>query len=162
MSGLRFNEREVTLAHFNARKEKHGDEEIEAADLKFEVDVPMTDLGMLHAALQSVLYDPEKLDAGGASTSLRFPRLEPLKWAEEINGSEVVVHWGMTGDGDLVLAEAVVDKFVIAPREGGSVALTFRVQFRPTPDQAGALATTLLGERVRLSIRPQENQGGAQ
>ncbi len=52
MKGFKFNEREVTLAHFNARKEKHGDEEVEAADLKFEVDVPMTDLGMLHPALQ--------------------------------------------------------------------------------------------------------------
>lgn len=160
MTKFKLTEREVRLAHYNARKEKHGDDDVDAADLKFEVDLPMTDLGMFHPNLESALYDREKLDAAGAHTELTFPRLEPIKWDETIAGGEVVVHYGLEGSGDMVLANATVDKFVLEPRQGGSVGVTFRVQFHPDELQAGRLATTLLGGTVRISITPPEAVAG--
>lgn len=151
---FKLTEREVRLSHYNARKEKHGEEDVDAADLKFEVDLPMTDLGMFHPKLEAALYDREKLDAAGAHTELTFPRLEPIKWDETIAGGGVWVHYGPTKDGDMLLANATVDKFVLEPRQGGSVGVTFRVQFHPDELQAGRLATTLLGGTVRLSVVP--------
>jgi hypothetical protein len=152
-------EREVRLAHYNARKETHGDADIDAADLKFEVDMAMTEMEMFHPALQSALYDQTKADVAGASTTLLFPRLKPLAWEDAVAGGRVVVHHGLNGAGDMVLSNAVVDKFTITPREGGSVGLTFRVQFHPDEAQAGKLSTTFLGGTVRLSVEPPATSG---
>lgn len=144
-------ERLVLLSHCNFRKERHGEDDVDAADLKFEVDLPMADLQMFHGALQGVLYDQEKPDVAGAFTVLRFPKLEPIRWSDSVEGGEVVVHYGMS---HMTLANARVDKFLLEARDGGTVALTFRVQFHPSEDQAGKLATSLLGTQVPITIRP--------
>jgi hypothetical protein len=40
-------------------------------------------------------------------------------------------------------------------KDGGTIALTFRVQVLPTPKQAGALPT-FLGKDTKISVRPAE------
>lgn len=161
MITFKLKEREVRLVNYNARKEKHGDSDVDAADLKFEADVPMTDLGMFHPALQGALYDPTKADVAGASTALQFPRVKPIAWDDVVAGGKVVVHHGVNGAGDMTLSNAVVDKFVLEPREGGSVGLVFRVQFHPENEtQAGRLSTTLLGGTVRLTVEPPQDTAG--
>lgn len=160
MIAFKLESREVTLAHYNARKEKHGDQDVDAADLKLRVDLPMTELAMFAPDLAASLYRQDEKDVAGAPTILRFPRLEPIRWDEAVAGGEVIVHYGISGDGDMALANAQVDKFVLGPREGGSVAVEFRVQFHPTEEQAGKLSTSLLGGTIRTTVKPP--QGGAE
>jgi hypothetical protein len=55
----------------------------------------------------------------------------------------------VTIDGD-------VDKIRLVPKEGGTVELTFRVQFEPLEEQLGAVPLLLQQKQIKVSVRPND------
>lgn len=159
---MQFSLKETTarVANYNARQEAHGDELVPAADIKLEVNLSNKELAMFHPALRSLLYerDEARLDLEEEDLSrLRFPALDyPLSWEGKVVGATVTFHNGVSERSHVVIKDATVGKFKIAPREGGSVRVTFSVQFRPDERQAGKLST--MTGQIPVSVVPPEEQ----
>ncbi len=156
------------LANVNPRAELHGEDPQPACDLKIEMNVSNGLLAEFHPTLRSFLYekDDSQLDlAEDSLTHLRMPKLGPLKWDEELVGAEVTVHRGLGGKSDIVLPGCSVNNFVLAPQEGGSVMLCFRVQGHPDEKQFGRLCS-IIGSEIEITVMPPEpgedlaSQGG--
>lgn len=141
------------VAHINLREEMHGDESLLGVDIKIEADVPNDFLSYLNPTLKWSLYDkPEKqgelLEDQGHMPRLRYAEMGQINWAGEM-ASAVVIHGARKAD-DLDL-EGGVDKVRLECKDGGTVALTFRVKVLPTAQQSSALVG-LLGKDVKVSV----------
>ena len=146
------------IAHINLRIEMHGEEELAGMDIKVQADVPNDFLSYLSSTLKWSLYDkPDKqaelIEDKGHLPRLRYSELGEMHWAGEMDHAVFVVH-GAKKSEDLQL-EGEVDKVRIECKDGGTVALTFRVKVLPTPAQTGALSG-LLGKDVRVSVGKQD------
>ena len=155
---LEFNleKQAAKVAHINVREEMHGDDPILALDVRVETNVPNDFLSYLSPTLKWSLYD--KADGQGELIkddahlpALRHAELGVLGWAGEMEGASVVFH-GLKKSGDIAI-EGSVDKVRFECKEGGTVALTFRVKVMPTPAQSAALMG-LLGHDAKVSVRP--------
>ena len=159
---MNFSLKETTarVANYNARQEAHGDELVSAADFKLEVDLANCELAMFHPTLRSLLYEREegRLELeDGELTRLRFPALGyPLDWSGKVVGATVTFHNGVSERSHVVLKDVTISKFKFTPSEGGSVKVTFSVQFRPDERQAGKLST--MTGAIPVSIVPPEEQ----
>lgn len=146
------------VAHLNVREEKHGEEPVLAVDIKVTADVSNDFLEQLEPGLLAALYQKEGSKTGetadietGRLASLRFPRISPFAWEEEMVGAKVVLH-GSTKAGNMDL-EGDVNSIKLACKEGGTVELTYRVQVLPTAEESGQLAS-FLGKSVKVSVAP--------
>lgn len=154
----------ATLTNVNSRPELHGEDKKLAADLKFEAHVHQNELEQFDRRLKPFLY--EKASQGDLDADflpqLRFPLLAmPLKWAGEQVGGKLTVHQGISAKSDLVVDGCLFNEFKIEAIEGGSVALTFRVQIHPDEKTIGKLCM-LSGQEVKVSIEPPaEGEAGA-
>lgn len=150
------------LISFNPRAEKHGEDPQPAADLRFALNLPSSDLAMLDPTLRSLLFckDPDRpsdlADQGTETPHLRFSKLRgPLEWEHEIIGAQLVVHYGTGGKSDIVIEGCNVNKFSIDPQEGGTVIFGFRVQCHPTEHQNGKLSY-MIQKDLEISLAPPE------
>jgi len=143
---------EAMIIDFNPRREKIGDADVFAGDLKVQARMTLDDLAMFSPTLKAMIYDSSAPDVAGACTTLRYPLMGEIEWNNEMIGPDVSVSYGI--DEELVLDEARVDRFRLAPLDGGVVIVSFRIRFHPTPRQAGLFATSLLREKVSLSVAP--------
>ena len=148
----------ATIAHLNTRLEKHGEEEMLAADITVTADVANSFLDKLSPGLRASFYRAEgqapgeqvDLDAEHLAV-LRYPQIETLKWEGKIEEAEVVLH-GRTKAESTVL-EADVAKLRMTLKEGGTVAVVFQVQLLVEPEQV-AHFSGLLGKDVKVSVTP--------
>lgn len=146
------------LTHINGRHEKHGDEDVLAADLEFKADFSNDVLAEFAPALRSCLYERDEggdLDAQGQDrpTKRRFPALaQPLRWDAEIVGATVTMDYGFT---PLTFELVNVNKFRLELHDGGTVTVQFRLQLRPSEEQLTKLFMRLDSE-VALTIEPPE------
>lgn len=143
------------IAHLNIRTEKHGEEEVLAADVKIEADVTNDFLSYLHPTLKWSLYDKqtaqgELIEDKGHLPRLRYAFLREIRWADKIEKAVFIIH-GKKKAEDIEF-EAGVDKLSLACKEGGTVAISFRAAVLPTPEQTGFLSG-LLGVDVKVSVR---------
>lgn len=148
---------QATLSNFNPRRELHGDEKEAAGDIKFECNLASELLAMFSPTLRSCLYHKDGnggdlADQAHDAPNLRFPLMHPFKWELEIVGAELTIGHGIGGDSDIVLFGSV-NGFVLAPQEGGTVLVRFRVQCHPDERAAGKLCM-LQGESVEISVVP--------
>jgi len=148
---------ECKLAHINIREEKHGEESRTAVDVKLSAVVPNDFLSYLHPSLKSALYarpdaQQDLVNDPGHLPKLRFEGLPELRWVGSFSAF-ATIH-GAKPSQDLVLT-GQIDKLVLAPMDGGSVGITFRLQALPDPVAVGKLSG-LLGALVRVSVSPQE------
>lgn len=149
------------LQNVNPRPELHGENPKPAADLKLEVTLPNDELAQFDRRLKPFLYEKETSQPDLISqadtdhlTQLRFPALGlPLKWAGEQVGGKLIVHRGIGPKSDLVIEDPIVNEFRIEPLEGGSVVVTFRVQFHPDEKAIGKLCM-LTGTDIVVSVEP--------
>lgn len=155
----------VRLTSFNPRAELHGEDPKPAADLTLEAKLPNSVLSELAPSLKAFLYmkDDEQADlVSGADpehlTRLRFPKMSPFKWSEEIVGATVTIHYGATGRGDVTLPGCIVGKYRVTPEEGGTVILSMQVQAHPDEQQAGKVCM-LVGTQIQVTIDPPESLG---
>lgn len=154
----------ATLAHINPRTEKHGEQDVPAADLKVQMTEGNGILTMFHGSLRSTLYKVDEsegqLEGVEALTVRRFGSLiERLRFDHSLKGADVVIGFGTGGVSDIELSTVDVDGFSCELMEGGSVSLTFRIKARPTGDQMKRLYEILGGE-IDITVTPAvEKQG---
>lgn len=156
--------KEARFEHMNTRTEKSGDEDVLACDLRIAMMLPNSFLDELHLGLRAALYErPQESDLlsdDDHRPNLSFPRLAPLSWEQEWSGMTVTLHYGIRDDGDIVLPNARINKMVLALKDGGSVEVKFRVQFRPAleehPEYMGKLAQLLENKSITISVEKPE------
>ncbi|MDR5813359.1 hypothetical protein QCE62_07100 [Caballeronia sp. LZ033] len=146
--------------HINIRTEKHGDESVTGVDLRFSLNTTNDALAMFSSTLKSALYMKDDSPQGEIEpdashlTMLKNPRMGAIKWDEKYDHARVVVHHGASGREDIVFGDAKVNKFVIEPKEGGTVVIGYRVQGNPTEAEIGKL-TSVLNQEVQVTVDPE-------
>jgi len=121
------------------------------AQLDIEMNVESAQLAMFSPTLRSMLFhlsgavQHDLADQAHDAPDVRFPELKyPLKWEHKMEDAIFTIHRGLGGKSDLVFDKAVVKHFGLTPKQGGTVAIHFRVR-STTPNKAafGALADLL-------------------
>lgn len=156
----------ATFANLNLRAEKHGDENIPAADLHFTVVASNDVLSEFDPELKSAFYrkprsgEQDELDVSpGYLPKLRFPKMGGWKWEYEITGGLLTVHYGTGGRSDIALDMKKVDAFKFNPMDGGSVEISFRVRCAPDEKQVGKLSR-LIKDEIEISLEPPRSDFG--
>lgn len=146
------------VVHINVREEKHGEEAVLAVDVKVQADVSNDFLDQLSPGLRAALYRKEGEEPGentdleaGHLAVLRFPQIMPFEWKDEMVDAKVVIHGHSKADN--IDLSGDVNQVRLAPKEGGTVELTYRVQVLPTPEDSGRLAA-VLGKKAKVSVAP--------
>lgn len=152
----------ATLSSVNPRTELHGDDHVPAADLFFEIDSSNDLLSMFHPSLRSCLFSKD--DVAGESdmfpdpnalTVYRFPKLEKFKWDQEYKHCALTVHYGVSGVSDIHLTDVQIDRFVITPKQGGTVAIRFRAKAKPDEASLGRLCSWIQSKTEITLVQPQ-------
>jgi hypothetical protein len=163
------NNQAAKIKHINGREEKNVEEknveeknvEEIAFDLKITVEMHNKALNMLEAGLVDAFYaidpenaQPDMIDATeNNKTMLKFPKLAPLAFNHEMSDCTIVIDYGIGGDSNIVLEECKVNDFKLVLKEGGSVAITFRVISHPTEEDIGKLYS-LLKTDIKMNLEP--------
>lgn len=161
MSSFTLKKQSAKVEHINLREEKHGEEPVLGVDVTIVADLPNDFLAQLAPTLKASLYatDVEALgqlslvEASEHMPVLRYPAMGPISW-ECAFGAEFVLHGAKKAE-DVVFGDAKVKKVSLAPKEGGTVELTFKAQANPGADGAGLLAA-FLGRTVKVSVMPRD------
>jgi hypothetical protein len=159
---LHLSEKNALLTSVNPRSEIHGDEKKPAVDLHFSIDTTVDMLGGLSPMLPASLFQRD--DAPVVDLATDREALSKYKFANRIEAvswklpkparCRVVVHFGVSGQQDIVLGEALVDKIRIEPHDGGTVTIGFRVQTtEPTAEQKGRLCEWIQ-QAVDITVEP--------
>lgn len=147
------------IASFNPRAEKWGSENRPAADLKLSANLAATMLDALDPSLRAWLFckspgpGDDLADAAHEAPNLRQPRIAAqFDWVPRYAGYELRIHdLGLDESSDLVISGCEFNRIRLAPQEGGTVIVSWRLQFHPTEAQAGKLST-LIQETVDVSL----------
>lgn len=157
-------ERQLTkLIHINVRTEKHGDQDVTAIDMDFRYTSSNQSLVMFSPTLKSCLFQKEDTPQQDINpdpdhlTVLKNPKMGPIKWDEKYEGARFVVHIGASGKEDVVFADAKVSKFVIEPKEGGTVVYGYQVRCNPTDKDIAKIAG-LLNQEVYVTLDPESGE----
>lgn len=142
-----------TFENFNPRTEKDGPEKVPAADLKISCPMDAGVLAHFRADLKNMLFTSEK-DLAGPVMRVRDPHMVyPISRDEEMTGATVLIDFGI--GAPMRFEDAKVNTFRLTPMDGGSVIVGFRVQCRPTEEQAGKLYT-LQEKGITITVEPGE------
>lgn len=159
------------LASINIRSEKHGPEALNpAVDLTYTMDIPNTDLAMFDGHLLSALYYRSEAAAGDGGQgdlegmeavnlpNLRFPFMGGISWGKEITGVTHTIQHGLGGKSDIHLMDCKVNGFKLEPKEGGTVAVKFRVQCSTNLNEKtmGKLALLAQNEVPIMLVAPKD------
>lgn len=147
------------IAHINIRTEKHGEEDVTAVDIKVQSDLSNDFLSYLSPTLKGSLYGPPDgsvqgslvHDNPGYMPRLLYPEIHQIKWQGSMKRAQVCLH-GATKKSNLVL-EADVDKLSFEAKEGGTLAVTFRISLIPEGAVLGKIAG-MLGVELKVSVAP--------
>lgn len=172
---IELTDKKVLFVHFSGRSEIHGNEREPAGDIKIRATLPNTILKDFHGTLLPALYFHDTANPGNdlADKAMedkpdylphrRFPNMaSPLKWQDNMVGGVLTIHHGISARSDLVLKDIEVHKFEIAPKDGGTVELSFTVKCKPDEKQAGKLYQLIQNE-VNITLtapKPDELQEG--
>lgn len=155
----------LKLTSAKPRKEFHGDESVQAIDLKFSGAFDNSTLSLFHAALPAALFTAEgpsavddvqqEMDLPVSDlSSLRFKKLRfPIKWDHDIIGAKVSIYWG-TGK-PLVIPLCKVTDFQFEPIDGGLVTIDFRVSSAADITERILGRTGIMaGDDVEITLEP--------
>lgn len=154
-------ERQLTkLIHINVRTEKHGDQDVTAIDMDFRYTANNQTLVMLSPTLKSSLFQKEDTPQRDITpdpdhlTVLKNPKMGPIKWNEKYENARFIVHIGASGKEDVLFSDATVSKFLIEPKEGGTVVYGYQVRCNPTDSDIAKIAG-LLNQEVYVTLDPE-------
>lgn len=140
-----------------------GDKEPEGlVSLVFEATMGNEVLSELHPTLRSFLFiqdeNTEDLIDKDALTKLRFGQsIKRFKWEEGIEGADVSIAYGVSGD--VHLESAKVSGPTVDLQPGGSINVSFAITGKITGAEVGKTFDHLLGNEVEITIgKPQSNQ----
>lgn len=155
------HKKSLTLSHVNGRHEKHGDDNVLAADLKFigkfSGDVLAEFAPTLRSAMFTKAEGGDLADQGSdVPTALRFKNLcQPLKFSNELVGAAVTLEYGLQ---EIIFDPAKVNSFALECFDGGTVKVTFRVQVSGISQESLARCFMLLDTLVPVTIVPPEEK----
>lgn len=163
---FQLDKHEACMTNCNTRIERHGDERVLAADMKFELKASNTILDYLEPGLRADLFrKPSKGEqqeipeiGGNNLVAVKHPGLEPLRLSHEFDGCEIELAGLLDHIEPLLLVDVKLKKFVITPLEGGSVGLTFTASANVDSDEHKYLGEALVREDVRLTVSPPKRQ----
>jgi hypothetical protein len=147
------------LASLNPRAEKHGDENVPAADLKFEVTGHSTMLDAFGKDYRTFLFrkaaagEQAALFPGDDLTQLSKPHLGPLKLDEEFPGYTLRISAGLDTSDDIVIADVSLSSWKFHPMNGGSVTIAFSVAAHPDEETVGWLYAQIQND-LEISLEP--------
>lgn len=146
------------LVHINPRIEKHGDQDVSAADVKIQLTEGNGILAMFHPTLRSMLYEADasdqQLQGVESLTKRRYGGLiERLRLDYSLKGADVVIGFGLGDASNVNLDTVDVDGFACEIMEGGSVVLVFRIKATPTGEQIKRLYE-VLGNEIDITVTP--------
>lgn len=160
---------DVALTNLNSRIERHGDERALAADIKIKTSASNDLLDSFDKGLRDALFrkpgkgEQQDLPSiGNALTAVKFPALEPLHLAHEFTGYELQLHGLLETGEPLLLVDVKLKKFVIEPKEGGSVELAFTASANVDPEELAELSEALIRENVLLTATPARTSNGGE
>lgn len=165
---LTFTNQRMKLANVNVRAEQHGEEKEAAMDLKLEVICSNDKLSELHPSLKSAFYhyDDQRSDMAdqgskepGFLPHLKFPKMadQAFKWDDEVKGAHLAIV--VPGEKKATeLSDVKVNNLTFTPKEGGSVEICFRVQYKPDEKVMGKLAM-LVQQDVDVTLTASDEPG---
>jgi len=157
---------EVKLCSMTPRTEKHGDEDVSAVSLSLRVTGPNTMLDILQPGLRDALYKPvegqEQLPGVEPSTPLLRSRgIESVKLTACFEGWTLAIDQGIDESDPIKLGGSKIDKFVVEPRDGGSIELTFRVGSSDIDETEAGWLFGHLGQPIVVTIAAPEAKPAA-
>lgn len=162
---FKLDKHESAISNVNQRIERHGDERQLAADVKFTLSAGNDLLDSIDPELKKALFRrPSKGEQqdipgiGQALTAVKFPNLEPQRLSIELTGYELEIDNQLDIGESIVLVDVKLKKFVIEPKEGGSVELSFTASANVDADEIAELSEALVRENVRLTATPPRAQ----
>ncbi len=151
------------ITSINPAPEFAGEEKKPAGKMGLRLDLTNDSLAMFHPTLKHMLFcadQPANADLADQATTddkfIRFQEIPTIHFAGESIGAKVTIHQGINEKSDIALELCTVDKFVIEPKNGGTVTISCRVQFYPDEKQAGKL-WGLIGTNMDISIASPES-----
>ncbi|WP_223485281.1 hypothetical protein [Stenotrophomonas indicatrix] len=151
----------AAVSNVNLRIEKHGDERHLAVDLSITTSTSNLVLDHFDKELRKALFrkpgkgEQQSLPTiGDHLTEIKIPSLEPIKVGHEFRGFELQIDGELDSTQPIFLVDVKLKKFVIAPKEGGSVELSFKASASVTSDEVAELTEALIRENVVLTLQP--------
>lgn len=150
----------ATLVSVTNRAEKHGEDEVPAVSIGIKIDGPNTLLDSLSPTLRSTLYTTapgqEKPLPGIEPTTpkLRTEGIEYVMGAGVLEGWTVTVDHGIDDESAVVLKACKLDKWRVAPKEGGQIEFAFRVGTSAVDARIMGLLAFKVGQEVSVTIKP--------
>jgi len=139
---------EAKYLNYNPRPEKHGEEDVPAADLKFELIGPHSMIECFGEGLREFLFrEPgvgedaqTTLDLGGDKrTKVRYRECPTVPWDAEFPGYTVIVSTGLDTGESLTFKGAKLKSFKFQAMDGGAVKVTLSAAVYPDEAQSGKL-----------------------
>lgn len=159
---FQLDQHDAVFSHLNLRKEKHGDEDAAAADLKFSLNAPNTILNTIDPAILPAFW--KKADKGQQQNlpmegstdlvALNLPLLGEQDITGKFEGYELSIGSLMDHIEAVFFADAKVKKITWKPLEGGSVAMGFTVSVLLDEDEDAELISAWRRGDVRLTLTP--------
>lgn len=159
---LKFTEQPATIASVNVRTEKHGEDPVPACDVGITFECGAKVLDSLGKGLRELLYaneDGKQTRVPGTGDAedgpkRRFPNLRPLGFDIEWPGYKAGIVWGdLASSITLDLSDVTVKKIKAAPKDGGTVEVSFQMHCHPRKELYGDLAQ-LNQREIRLTLAP--------
>jgi len=136
------------------------------AALSFSMELPNHFLSYLDGSLKSFLYHKSAASSGPAQKGLDgveevsdMPNLTKigqkvgrLHWNLDLTGYSLVIDHGMGGKSNLDIADCVLSKFRIDPKEGGTVTLDFLLESQDVPEKIFGKLATLKNRDVSITL----------
>lgn len=163
---FQLSQEKAKLVSINPYTEKHGDRDIPAASLKFQMDTGNGMLAMFHSSLRHHLYEKddtnEQIEGVESLTRLRFGQMiRQIKTGISLKGAEVQIDFGLGGaKSDIYMETVTVDTVNLDLHEGGTVTMHFTVKGRPTGEQIKKLYE-IFGNEVTITVTPAAEKQGS-
>lgn len=150
---------ESKLASITNRAEKHGDEEVPAVSLGFEIEAANNILDSIDPALRHALYvaveAQEEIPGIEPSTPvLRCNSIDRVALTTKHEGWTLTVDDGIDDTQALAFGGCKIDKLSVEPRQGGKVVLRLRVGTRDISALKLGKIGMHIGQSVWIMVRP--------
>jgi hypothetical protein len=147
----------ATLVSITSRSEKHGDDEVPAVSYGLKITGAATLLDLLDKDLRSAIYhSPRNKTIEGVdpvAQTLRCAAIEHLSVnVGPFEGWTLNVDHGIDEETPITFGGCKVDKFRIAPIEGGSVELSLRVCTSDISAEAVGLMAMQIGQDIEITL----------
>ena len=152
---------EARLTTFNVRTELLGEDPVLAFSMTLKITTGNTFLDAISPTVREALYkavpDQEQLPGVEPVTPLlRCKLLDSVPLTPCFEGWTLFVDYGMDEGDPIAIGGAKVDKFRVAPKEGGTVELSFRVGSNDIDEEELGHLAGKLGQSIVITMKAPE------